>query len=199
MDKSASRRRFLQHMTALGALGSASAGVTASGARAAEPGQIAQAQPGTTSTPQTRASETPITPLPIQRTVVQMGALRSRSGRAMEQRAGNAAWRFRARYAALSWSGSGHGTRGRLRALSCDRAPRERSRWALLAYERARAPRARAAVLGSRERARENHLASPWSRLKRDVKFALRERFSRDKTVFHTAWLYGYDVGRELQ
>jgi salicylate hydroxylase len=70
---------------------------------------------------------------------------------------------------------------------------------ALLAYERARAPRARAAVLGSRERARENHLASPWSRLKRDVKFALRERFSRDKTVFHTAWLYGYDVGRELQ
>jgi len=58
MDKSASRRRFLQHMTALGALGSASAGVTASGARAAEPGQIAQAQPGTTSTPQTRASET---------------------------------------------------------------------------------------------------------------------------------------------
>jgi salicylate hydroxylase len=70
---------------------------------------------------------------------------------------------------------------------------------ALLAYERLRVPRARAAVLGSRERARENHLASPWARLKRDVKFALRERFGRDKTVFQTAWLYGYDVGRELQ
>ena len=70
---------------------------------------------------------------------------------------------------------------------------------ALLAYERVRVPRARAAVLGSRERARENHLASPWARLKRDVKFALRERFGRDKTVFQTAWLYGYDVGRELQ
>jgi len=69
---------------------------------------------------------------------------------------------------------------------------------ALLTYERARMPRARAAVLGSRERARENHLASPWSRLKRDVKFALRERFGRDKTVFQTAWLYGYDVKREL-
>ena len=68
---------------------------------------------------------------------------------------------------------------------------------ALLAYERVRVPRARAAVLGSRERARENHLASPWARLKRDVKFALRERFGRDKTVFQTAWLYGYDVGRE--
>jgi hypothetical protein len=37
------------------------------------------------------------------------------------------------------------------------------------------------------------------SRLKRDVKFALRERFGRDKTVFQAAWLYGYDVGRELQ
>jgi hypothetical protein len=53
-------------------------------------------------------------------------------------------------------------------------------------------------VLGSRERARENHLASPWSQLKRNVKFAFRERFGRDKTVFQTAWLYGYDVGREL-
>ena len=30
------------------------------------------------------------------------------------------------------------------------------------------------------------------------MKFALRERFGRDKTVFQTAWLYGYDVGREL-
>ena len=58
MDKSASRRRFLQHMTALGALGSASAGLAASDARAAEPRQMAQAQPGTESAPQTRASET---------------------------------------------------------------------------------------------------------------------------------------------
>jgi len=70
---------------------------------------------------------------------------------------------------------------------------------ALLAYERVRVPRARAAVLGSRERARENHLASPWARFKRDVKFALREHFGRDKTVFQTAWLYGYDVSRELR
>jgi salicylate hydroxylase len=70
---------------------------------------------------------------------------------------------------------------------------------ALLAYERLRVPRARAAVLGSRERAKENHLASPWARLKRDVKFALRERFGGDKTAFQTAWLYGYDVGQELR
>jgi salicylate hydroxylase len=68
---------------------------------------------------------------------------------------------------------------------------------ALLAYERLRVPRAQAAVLGSRQRARENHLASPWAQLKRDVKFALRERFGRDKTVFQAAWLYGYDVARE--
>ncbi len=73
---------------------------------------------------------------------------------------------------------------------------------ALSAYERIRAPRARAAVLGSRARARENHLASPWARLKRDVKFALRQRFGagggkRDNTAFQVGWLYSYDVGKE--
>ena len=70
---------------------------------------------------------------------------------------------------------------------------------ALLLYERVRVPRARAAVLGSRARARENHLVSRWARLKRDVKFALRERLGRDKTAFQTAWLYSYDVGCELR
>jgi len=69
---------------------------------------------------------------------------------------------------------------------------------ALLAYERMRAPRAQAAVLGSRARAKENHLASPWARLKRDVRFALRERFGVDTTAFKVAWLYDYDVGREV-
>jgi salicylate hydroxylase len=70
---------------------------------------------------------------------------------------------------------------------------------ALLVYERLRVPRARAAVLGSRARARENHLVSSWARLKRNVKFALRQRFGRDKTAFQTAWLYSYDVGGELK
>jgi salicylate hydroxylase len=70
---------------------------------------------------------------------------------------------------------------------------------ALIAYEQMRAPRAKATVLGSRARAKENHLASPWARLKRDVRLALRERFGgRDNTAFQTAWLYDYDVGKEL-
>jgi salicylate hydroxylase len=74
---------------------------------------------------------------------------------------------------------------------------------ALLAYEQIRAPRARAAVMGSRERARENHLASPWARLARDMKFALRQRFGGgggrkgDTTAFQVGWLYAYDVGKE--
>jgi salicylate hydroxylase len=69
---------------------------------------------------------------------------------------------------------------------------------ALVAYEQMRAPRAKAAVLGSRARAKENHLASPWAQLKRDVRLALRNRFGgRDNTAFQTAWLYDYDVGRE--
>jgi len=69
---------------------------------------------------------------------------------------------------------------------------------ALSSYEQLRVPRTRLAVLGSRQRARENHLASPWARLKRDVTFALRERFGGDNTAFQTAWLYDYDVGREV-
>jgi salicylate hydroxylase len=69
---------------------------------------------------------------------------------------------------------------------------------ALASYERLRVPRTRLAVLGSRERARENHLASRFARLKRDVTFALRQRFGGDNTAFQTAWLYDYDVGREV-
>jgi len=70
---------------------------------------------------------------------------------------------------------------------------------ALAAYERMRAPRAKAAVLGSRARAKENHLPSRFAQIKRDLKFALRERFGRDNTAFQVAWLYAYDIGRELQ
>jgi L-asparaginase len=58
MGKSASRRRFLQHMTALGAVGSASAGLAVTGAGAAQPRPIAQAQPPAAAAPQTRTSET---------------------------------------------------------------------------------------------------------------------------------------------
>lgn len=70
---------------------------------------------------------------------------------------------------------------------------------ALTAYERIRAPRAKAAVLGSRARAKENHLASPWQRFKRDIKLMLRDRFGVDRTAFKVAWLYGYDVGKEME
>jgi salicylate hydroxylase len=69
---------------------------------------------------------------------------------------------------------------------------------ALLAYQKLRAPRARAAVLGSRARAKENHLASRFAQFKRDVTFALRERFGIDRTAFQAAWLYDYDVSREV-
>jgi salicylate hydroxylase len=43
---------------------------------------------------------------------------------------------------------------------------------ALLAYERFRVPRARAAVLGSRERARENHLALGAAQTRREIRAA---------------------------
>ncbi|HXQ51427.1 MAG TPA: FAD-dependent monooxygenase [Stellaceae bacterium] len=68
---------------------------------------------------------------------------------------------------------------------------------ALVEYETLRRPRANRAVLGSRMRAKENHLASPWRRLVRDTKFLLRDRFGTDKTAFQAAWLYAYDVAEE--
>jgi len=65
---------------------------------------------------------------------------------------------------------------------------------ALRDYERLRMPRTRRAQLGSRQRAKENHLASPLARLARDVRLALRNRFAKDNTPHQAAWLYDYDV-----
>jgi salicylate hydroxylase len=69
---------------------------------------------------------------------------------------------------------------------------------ALAAYERTRLPRVREAVLGSRARARDNHLTSPLARLTRDLRYAWRRRFGGDQTVFQAGRLYNYDAGREL-
>jgi salicylate hydroxylase len=69
---------------------------------------------------------------------------------------------------------------------------------ALAAYERLRKPRVAEAVLGSRARARDNHLTSRWARLKRDLRYALRKRLGGDQTVFQAGRLYDYDAGREL-
>jgi salicylate hydroxylase len=70
---------------------------------------------------------------------------------------------------------------------------------ALEMYEARRVPRARRTVLGSRFRARENHLASPWRQLWRDIKIAVRDRFNSDSTSFRAAWLYEYDVAAEFR
>jgi salicylate hydroxylase len=69
---------------------------------------------------------------------------------------------------------------------------------ALAAYERLRKPRVAEAVLGSRARARDNHLTSRWARLKRDLRYALRKRLGGDQTVFQAGRLYDYDAAREL-
>jgi salicylate hydroxylase len=70
---------------------------------------------------------------------------------------------------------------------------------ALALYEQVRVPRTRRTVLGSRERARVNHLASPWARLKRNAAFAARRLFDRDSTAFQADWLYSYDVAAEAR
>jgi 2-polyprenyl-6-methoxyphenol hydroxylase-like FAD-dependent oxidoreductase len=67
---------------------------------------------------------------------------------------------------------------------------------ALRAYERLRMPRTRRAQLGSRQRAKENHMPSAWGRFKRDLNLALRSRFAADNTPHHGACLYEYDVAK---
>ncbi len=62
--------------------------------------------------------------LSVQRTLVQMGAVRPRPAGAMERRPRHAARRFRPRHAALSRHRRRHGAGGRLRARSRDRARR---------------------------------------------------------------------------
>ncbi len=68
---------------------------------------------------------------------------------------------------------------------------------ALSRYEALRIPRTRQTVLGSRYRAKENHLASPWKRLVRDVKIAVHDRLHPGDTIFRATWLYDYDVAAE--
>jgi salicylate hydroxylase len=68
---------------------------------------------------------------------------------------------------------------------------------ALRRYEDLRVPRTRRAVLGSRERAKLNHLPSRWARVKRDVEYLSRRVLYPDGTAHRVAWLYGYDVAAE--
>jgi hypothetical protein len=56
-------------------------------------------------------------------------------------------------------------------------------------------PRTRRAQLGARERARENHLASPFARFRRDLRLMLRDRLGRKTAPLYGAWLYDYDAG----
>ena len=66
--------------------------------------------------------------------------------------------------------------------------------FALGIYEKLRKPRATRAQLGSRFRARQNHLASPLARLRRDVKMAWNSRFGADSSAGQAAAFYDYDV-----
>jgi salicylate hydroxylase len=64
-------------------------------------------------------------------------------------------------------------------------------------YEALRVPRTRRAVIGSRKRAKLNHLPSRWARLKRDMEYMTRRVLCPDGTARRVAWLYGFDVAAE--
>ena len=120
---------------------------------------------------------------------------------ALEQRPRHAPWRLRACHAALSRPGRRHGGRGRLVLAAMVARHADDLGTALLAYEQTRAPRAKAAVLGSRARQGEPPRLALGA-AQRDVKFKLRERLGAgrsDNTAFKVGWLYGYDVGKEME
>ena len=68
---------------------------------------------------------------------------------------------------------------------------------ALGEYERARLPRTARAQLGSRFRAKQNHLASPFARFRRDLRMAWRSMTGADSSAGQAAEFYDYDVARE--
>jgi salicylate hydroxylase len=65
---------------------------------------------------------------------------------------------------------------------------------ALRHYEALRIPRTTRVQMGSRERAKFNHLPSRWDRIKRDVKLAEQTRFGSGNTMAQNDWIYDYDV-----
>ncbi len=68
---------------------------------------------------------------------------------------------------------------------------------ALRRYQSLRVPRTRRAVIGSRERAKLNHLPSRWARVTRDIEYMARRMLYPDGTAHRVAWLYGYDIAAE--
>ena len=66
----------------------------------------------------------------------------------------------------------------------------------LAAYETLRRERTARAQTGSRTRATENHLRSPLARLRRNLKFRIRQWLNPDATLHAGEWLYRYDVTR---
>ena len=68
---------------------------------------------------------------------------------------------------------------------------------ALAEYQRVRMPRTTRAQLGSRFRARQNHLASPVARLYRDMKMAWRSMVGADSSAGQAAEFFDYDVARD--
>ena len=133
--------------------------------------------------------------LSVQHPLVQMGAVRPRSLPHWSK--GRATLLGDSAHAMLPYLGTGAGIAledACVLAATVARQPDDLDA-ALLAYERRRAPRGQGRrARRSRDTPKENHLASPWARLKRDAKFALRERFGAgrrgDTTAFQVGWLF---------
>ncbi|HEV7574925.1 MAG TPA: FAD-dependent monooxygenase [Caldimonas sp.] len=65
---------------------------------------------------------------------------------------------------------------------------------ALAAYENDRRGRTARVQLLARARAIENHLDSPWARLRRNVRYALQRLGDPKRHTYRIEWIYGHDV-----
>jgi salicylate hydroxylase len=73
------------------------------------------------------------------------------------------------------------------------RSPQDVSR-ALADYQAARRERTARVQLLARARAVENHLVSPFARLKRDIRYALQRFTDPKQHTYKIEWIYGHDV-----
>ena len=69
----------------------------------------------------------------------------------------------------------------------------------LQAYERMRIPRTARAQMGSRARAKENHLRSPLARFRRNLGFKVRKWLNPGATLHKGDWLYSYHPSQSME
>ena len=141
-----------------------------------------------------RMARIPTASVRRRRHLVQVGALRPRPDRAVDQGPGDRARRRRPSDAPYLGQGACQAIEDGAVLATALQAEPDDPQQALTRYERTRRPRASRVVLAARERGQSNHLSSPLAALRRDITIALRRRFGRDTEGRGAGWIPEYDA-----